>query len=220
MMSETPPAASPPDPGPDSDLDADIEDDERGLLEFYDVIKVKKLPKAFEQDGIAHYSDTTFISSGQDLRDMESYEDPKDPDDAVKVKTPGLEIQRFLMWKSYVQYYAIRHDGVASRPSQTSNAESRDCSTLHIGADPHEHIPGTSAPTTIAGSSTAPTSPLRPLPHPPRAVTTPAENFQRGIKRDIAHYEESKRDDQWDEWSVGSCTNALKWCIGLGCAHK
>jgi len=100
-MSETPPTASPPDPDPDSD--SDIEDDEKELLEFYDVIKVKKPPKAFEQNGIARHSDTTLISTGQDLRDMEFYEDPKDPDDAAKVNIPELEIQRFLMWKSYVQ---------------------------------------------------------------------------------------------------------------------
>jgi len=131
---------------------------------------------------------------------MESYEDPKDTS-AAKVKTPGLEIQRFLMWESHVQCCAIRHDGVATRPSQTSNAESRDCSTLHIEADPRKCIAGASTPTTVTGSSAAPPSPLRPLPHPPRATTAPAEDFQRGVKRDIAHYEESGRDDQWDEWS-------------------
>jgi len=72
-MSETPPKASPPDP--DSDSDSDIEDDEKELLEFYNVIKVKKLPKAFGQNGIARHSDTTFISTEQDLRNMEFYED-------------------------------------------------------------------------------------------------------------------------------------------------
>jgi len=109
-MSETPPKASTPDPDPDSDSDSDIEEDEKELLEFYNVIKVKKLPKAFEQNGITRYSDTTFISTEQDLRKMEFYEDPNDKS-TPKLKIPELEIQRFLMWKSYVQYYAICNNG-------------------------------------------------------------------------------------------------------------
>jgi len=57
------------------------------------------------------------------------------------------------------------------------------------------------SPGLTTGSSAAPPSPL-PLPPPPsRPISTPAENFQRGIKRDITHYEEFKRNDQWDEWS-------------------
>jgi len=39
-MSGTLPKASTPDPDSDSDSDSDIEEDEKGLLEFFDVIKV------------------------------------------------------------------------------------------------------------------------------------------------------------------------------------
>jgi len=45
-MSGTPPRAPTPDP--------DIEEDRQGLLEFFNVIKVKKLPAAFEQNGSTH----------------------------------------------------------------------------------------------------------------------------------------------------------------------
>jgi len=113
--------------------DPDIEEDKRGLLEFFNVIKVKKLPTAFEQSGVTRCSDTTFISMGQDLRSVESCEDPNDKS-VAKIKTPGLETQRFLMWESHTQHCAIRHGGVATRPSQASNAESRDHSTLCIEA--------------------------------------------------------------------------------------
>jgi len=193
-MSGTPPRAPTLDPG--------IEEDRQGPLEFFNVIKVKKPPMAFEQNGITRYLDTTLISMGQDLRSVESCQGPNDKS-AAKIKTPGLETQRSLMWESHVQHCAICHGGVATRPSQTSNAESRDHSTLHIGAGPHKYVAGATAPATVTGPSAAPPSPLpaRPPQPPPRVVTTPVENFQRGIKCGVAHCEESKRDEQWDEWS-------------------
>jgi len=106
-MSGTPPKASPPAPDPDSDSDSDIEEDERGLLEFYEVVKVKMPPEASKQSGIARHSDTTFISRGQGLRKMESYEGPDDESTSPrpKIKTPGLETQKILMWESYVHAY-------------------------------------------------------------------------------------------------------------------
>jgi len=109
-MSGTPPRAPTPDP--------DIEEDKQGPQESFNVIKVKKLPTALGQNGTTLYSDTSSIGMGQDLRGMESYEGPNDTS-AAKVKTPGLETHRFLMWKSYVQYYAICHGRATPKPSQT-----------------------------------------------------------------------------------------------------
>jgi len=204
-MSGTPPEAPTPDPRPDSDSDSDDEEDEKGLLEFYKVIKVKMLPEAFKQGGITRHSETTLISRGQGLRRVESCKDPDDKSTSPrpKIKTPELEIQKILMWESYVQYYAICNNGKTTTPSDTSNATFREHSTLHLKDDPHEYVPGTTAPATVMGPSKTAQSPssMRPLPHPPRAVTTLAGDSQRGVKRDIAHYEEPKRDDQWDEWS-------------------
>jgi len=68
MTSGAPPRA--PTPGPD------IGGDRQGLLEFFDVIKVRRPPVASEWSGHTRCSDTTFISTGQDLRSVESYEDP------------------------------------------------------------------------------------------------------------------------------------------------
>jgi len=204
-MSGTPPKASTPAPRPDSDSDSDDGGDERGPLEFHKVIKVEMPPEASKQNGTTRHSETTLISRGQDLRRVESCEDPDDKSTLPrpKIKTPGLEIQKILMWKSYVQHYAICNNGKTTTPSDTSNATSRECSTLCLEDDPHKCVPGATAPATVTGSSKTASSPspMRPLPHPPRAVTTPAEDSQRGVKRDIAHYEGPKRDDQWDEWS-------------------
>jgi len=62
----------------------------------------------------------------------------------AKIKIPEMEILKFLMWRSYVQYYAICHGGGATpKPSQTSNASFREYSSLCVKAKPHEYVPGT-----------------------------------------------------------------------------
>jgi len=192
-MSGTPPRAPTPDP--------DVEEDKRGLQELFDVIKAKRLPTAFEQNGMTLYSESPIISSGQNLKDMESHEGPNDTPTA-KIKTPEMETMKSLMWESHVQCCAICHGGATPRPSQTSNASFRECSSLCVKARPHEYVPGTTAPAPVTGSTATPAPPPLPQrPPPPRPISTPAEDSQRGIKRDIKDYEEFKRNDQWDEWS-------------------
>jgi len=198
-MSETPLEASPPgpDPDPDSDSDSDIGDDERGLPESCDVIRVRRPPKASRQDGATRHSGTAPASEGQGLRRMESCGDPNDKSTLPrpKLKTPGMEAQRPLMWESCVQCCAICDNGRAPRPRHTSDASSRECSALHMKDGPRECVPAATAPATVTGPSATPPSPspLRPLPHPPRAVTAPAEDSQRGVRRDITHYARSRR---------------------------
>jgi len=192
-MSGTPPRAPTPDP--------DIEEDKQGLQESFNVIKARKLPTTFRQNGTTLCPESPIIGTGQDLRDIEFREDPNDTSTA-KIKTPEMETLESLMWRSYVQHCAICHGGATPRPSQTSNASFRECSSLCMKARPHECVPGATAPATVTGSSAAPPpSPLPPPPPPPRPVSAPAEDFQRGVKCDITHYEEFKCDDQWDEWS-------------------
>jgi len=56
----------------------------------------------------------------------------------AKIDMPGMETMKSLMWKSYVQCCAICHGGATPRPSQTSNASFRECSSLCVKARPHE----------------------------------------------------------------------------------
>jgi len=135
-MSGVPPTS--PTPGPDAD-------DERGLQESFKVIRAKRLPTAFGQNGTTLFSETPPIGTGQDLRGMESCEGPNDTTEA-KIKAPGMEIHKSFMWRSYVQYYAICHGGAPPIPSLTSNASYRDHSPLHLKAGLQKYVPGTAAP--------------------------------------------------------------------------
>jgi len=123
------------------------------------------------------------------------------------------------MWKSYIQHHAICHGGATPRPSQTSNASFREHSSLCVRDRPHVCTPGATAPAPVTGSTATPAPPPSPQPPPPpRPISTPAEDFQRGVRRDISHCGESKRDDQWDEWSrtfiatinTHGCKNVIK----------
>jgi len=138
-MSGTPPKAPSPAPGPGSDSDSDIEEDKRGLLESYEAIKVKMPPEASKQGGVTRHSGAALVSRGQGLRRVESCKDPDDKSASPrpKIKTPGLEIQKISMWESCVQCHAICNNGEAPAPSDTSNASSRECSTLHLKDGPH-----------------------------------------------------------------------------------
>jgi len=139
------------------------------------------------------------VENAHCLSDMESYEGPNDTTTA-KIKVPEMETHKSFLWRSCTQCHAICHGGAPPMPSQTSNAACRDHSPSHSKARPHEYVPGTAAPVTITGSRAMPPPPPSPPP-PSRPISAPAEDFLRGVKRDITHYEEFKRDDQWDEWS-------------------
>jgi len=128
-MSGTPPRTPSPDP--------DIGEDKQGPQELFDVVKVKKLPTAFGQNGTTLCSESPVISSERHLRGVESREDPNDTSSA-KIKTPEMEVMRPSMWESYVQCCAICHDITRVIAYLTFTGPLTDC-ILHV-ACPNERL--------------------------------------------------------------------------------
>jgi len=116
-MSGTP--LRPPTPDPE------VKEGRRGPLELFDIIEAKRLPTAFGQGGATLCPETPPIGMGQGLRGMESYEGPNDKSQA-KVKAPGMEAHKSLMWRSHIQCSAVPDsvrdctDGTTRCPAITS----------------------------------------------------------------------------------------------------
>ena len=163
------------------------------------------LQRAMASQGFDTMPDVLSMSTA----DIESLVDNADPANVQPVNRGDKNLVKVLQaWSHYLKFrqeQALIAGGTLHPPAQTVDWTDTAAITaalydnFRVGVyDPGRDIRVTHPLTVAVPPPSAPPAPPPPPPAPPRP--TPAELFQRSIKRDKSHYTAFKDEAKWHTW--------------------